>query len=146
MGITESLCCTPVTNTSLLINYNIKLKFKKRLIKSWSSSVHLYVLGKWRKEHRETHLLCKYLGLEVIYSTVTHYMSKLNELPEDLGNVVPSWGDTLPSRYSRRKTIGGKHRFWWTHHYISLPSNDNNNILLIFAYFVPDIDVLNIYI
>ena len=28
MGITESLCYTPVTNTSLLINYNIKKKLK----------------------------------------------------------------------------------------------------------------------
>lgn len=33
MGLTESLCCTPVTNTSLLINSNIKIFWKKKM--SW---------------------------------------------------------------------------------------------------------------
>ena len=38
MGINESHCCIPVTNTSLLINYILqyKIKMKKKKEKKWS--------------------------------------------------------------------------------------------------------------
>lgn len=102
-----------------------------------------------RKEHREVHLLCKYLGLQVIHTTAAHIpraraSSQPTKLQEEPGNVTPIWGATSQPKLN---TIEGKHTCLWTYHQIYLPSIDNNNLLLTIAYFVPDVfDVLNIYI
>ena len=57
--ITESLCCTPETNTTLLINY---ISIKKKL--SWDDTLdHSFVLSSImpRKFYPPEHFLCYHL-------------------------------------------------------------------------------------